>query len=325
MPHWSNYIQINEQTGTPDEQRLVSKILDKGWESPDMRAKIESLPGLYQQRMEQYQQIQGKPYTDSPASKVTIDIDNSGGSGAYALDNKVVFSPRQSAHLAYQDTNGNTIQMSPTSVLLHEIAGHMANPNETPLHDFENSKATLTTVFGDHMAKQYPDEHKKIADDVNGIASLKTADEVEAHMKKIEQKITTPGLFKGAMVTAQQIEGEVWNDTVENQAVRTTDKIMNEVYNGSNPARGNYNVVPQMGQKYDIQKLLDSVDKPEGATDSGSKLNKSSILEGITMSASNVPGGFTGMASGPCSDPTHNHAKDMSAAPQFATPPAFQR
>lgn len=325
MSHWSNYIQINEQTGTPDERLLVEKILDKGWQSPDMRAKIESLPGLYQQRMQEYEEIQGKPYSSTKESKVTIDIDNTTGSSAYALDNKVVFSPRQSASLAYEDTNGKVIQMSPTSILLHEIAGHMANPNETPRHDFENSKTALTTVFGDMLAKQYPDEHKKIAQDVPAIAGLKTADEVSAHLKRMEQKMN-PDIFKGAVVTAQQMESEAWNEMVENQAVRATDKIMNEVYTQGNPSRGDYNVVPRLNQGYDIKKLLDSVDQPEGPVDAPKKPDHSSILEGISMSSSNIPGGFTGKADGGCTDPAHNHAaKDMNAAPQFAIPSAFQR
>lgn len=326
MSHWSNYIQINEQTGTPDERLLVEKILDKGWQSPDMRAKIESLPGLYQQRMEEYEQIHGKPYSSTKESKVTIDINNSDGSGAYHLDNKVIFSPRQSSTLSYEDTKGNVIQMSPTSVLLHEIAGHLANPDEMPRQDFEKNKEVLTSVFGEQMAKQYPEEHKKIAQDVAGISSLQTADEVATHLKKIEQKITTPGLYTGAIITTQQIEKGEWDAKVEDQAVQATDKIMNEIYNGNNPLRGDYNILSNIGNPYDIKKLLDSVDQPEGPVDAPKKLDRASILEGISMSSSNVPGGFTGKADGGCADPTHNHAaKDMSATPRFAEPPAFQR
>ncbi len=70
MSHWSQYIQVNDQTGTPDERLLVTKILDKGWESPDMRAKIESLPALYEQRMREYEEIQGKPYSAPKSSAV---------------------------------------------------------------------------------------------------------------------------------------------------------------------------------------------------------------------------------------------------------------
>lgn len=322
MSHWSQYIQVNDQTGTPDERLLVTKILDKGWESPDMRAKIESLPALYEQRMREYEEIQGKPYSAPKSSKVTIDIDNSSGSGAYALDNKVIFSPRQSANLAYEDTKGQTIQMSPTSVLLHEIAGHMANPDETPRKDFENSKAALTSTFGTILARQYPEEYKKIASDVGGIQSLKTADDVDIHLKGMEQKLG-PELFNRVVVTAQHMESEVWNDKVENQAVTTTDGIMNQVYKEGNPARGNYNVVPRIGQAYDIQSLLDSVARPEAPA--SPRLDRPALLQGITMSTSNTPGGFTGKADG-CSDPAHDHGQDgMKVEPRPSSPPAFQR